>query len=407
MIQVITYDGNNKCYQGEFVEQYSFHDIRSLDEYSINIIDLNNKNIWVNNKDNKSSLNCIADLKSISSMIANSRTAKIIILLPQNLKYSYDYAVHRYGQNKTYIIDELKNMLGELVGHILKQLYPAIVHTPLEYENTKTIIRNKEYPASFYFSNVSDARFRSNMSEKATVLMRGNVVLSTLEIKDYDSLFVFLDELCLLDKREEEPEWLANIRMFDDIVQDAIIADKKEEINAAKQVIDQANMVLEKNKRMKSVLYTNGDELVQVVFEILEELLGCDLSQFVDLKKEDFLFTIEDTTFIGEIKGVNSNVKNPNITQLEVHYQDYCEEHDDIPEEKIKALLIINHQKSKPIGEREPIMERQINLAKRNGSLIIETYTLLQILEKYRNGDMSRKEILNRFIESTGVLSVM
>ena len=52
-------------------------------------------------------------------------------------------------------------------------------------------------------------------------------------------------------------------------------------------------------------------------------------------------------------------------------------------------------------------MERQINLAKRNGSLIIETYTLLQILEKYRNGDMSRKEILNRFIESTGVLSVM
>ena len=67
---------------------------------------------------------------------------------------------------------------------------------------------------------------------------------------------------------------------------------------------------------MKSVLYTNGDELVQVVFEILEELLGCDLSQFVDLKKEDFLFTIEDTTFIGEIKGVNSNVKNPNITQL-------------------------------------------------------------------------------------------
>ena len=124
------------------------------------------------------------------------------------------------------------------------------------------------------------------------------------------------------------------------------------------------------------------------------------------MKKEDFLFTVEGTTFIGEIKGVNSNVKNPNITQLEVHYQDYCEEHDDISEENIKALLIMNHQKNKPVEEREPIMERQINLAKRNGSLIIDTYTLLQILEKYRKGDMSRKEILSSFRESTGVLSI-
>lgn len=406
MVQVITYGGDKKHYQGALVEQYSFHDIRSLDEYSINIIDLNDERIWYNDKDNKTSLNCIADLKSISSMIVNSRTAKIIILLPQNLKYHYYLATHEYGKGRTYKKEELKNMLGELTGYILKQLYSPMVHIPLEFENTKTRVRNNEYSASFYFFNESDAKMKSNMSEKATVLIRGNVILSSLELKDYNSLHDFLDELSLLDKREEEPEWLSGVKMFDDIVQELIIADKEKEINDAKQVIDQANMILEKNKRMKSVLYTNGDELVEVVFEILEELLGCNLSEFVDLMKEDFLFTVGGITFIGEIKGVNSNVKNPNITQLEVHYQDYCEEHDDIPEDKIKALLIMNHQKSKPIEEREPIMERQINLAKRNGSLIIDTYTLLQILEKYRKGDMSREEILSRFIETTGVLSI-
>ena len=123
MIQVITYGGRSTKYQGVFVEQYSFHDVRSLDEYSVNVIDLNDERIWVNDKDSKTSLNCIADLKSLSSMIVNSRTAKIIILLPQNLSYYYHYAIHQYGQGKTYKKEELKNMLGELVGYILKQLY--------------------------------------------------------------------------------------------------------------------------------------------------------------------------------------------------------------------------------------------------------------------------------------------
>ena len=63
-------------------------------------------------------------------------------------------------------MEELKNMLGELVGYILKQLYQPIAHISLEYENTKTKIRDNEYPAAFYFLDASDARFKSHMSEK-------------------------------------------------------------------------------------------------------------------------------------------------------------------------------------------------------------------------------------------------
>ena len=35
MIQIITYDGNNKYYEGTLAEQYSFHNVKSLDEYSV------------------------------------------------------------------------------------------------------------------------------------------------------------------------------------------------------------------------------------------------------------------------------------------------------------------------------------------------------------------------------------
>ena len=66
----------------------------------------------------------------------------------------------------------------------------------------------------------------------------------------------------------------------------------------------------------------------------------------------------------------------------------------------------MNHQKSKPVQEREPIMEKQINLAKRNGSLIMDTYTLLKMLEKYRQGTMLREDILKNLKGTTGLLSI-
>jgi len=40
---------------------------------------------------------------------------------------------------------------------------------------------------------------------------------------------------------------------------------------------------LDKNNEYKSILYTQGDELVKVVFEIIEQMFGCDLSNFEEI----------------------------------------------------------------------------------------------------------------------------
>lgn len=170
--------------------------------------------------------------------------------------------------------------------------------------------------------------------------------------------------------------------------------------------IGQAQAIIDKNNRLKSILYTTGDELVELVFEIFEEILDCDLSGFVDLKKEDLLIETEEVIFIGEIKGVNSNVKSTNISQVDTHYHDYLETHTEVEENKLKALLIINHQKNKAIKEREPVMEQQINLAKRNNSLIVETYILLRVLELYRNNKVTKKKIISILKKKEGLLSV-
>ena len=105
---------------------------------------------------------------------------------------------------------------------------------------------------------------------------------------------------------------------------------------------------------------------------ILDELLDYDSSEFVDEKREDFLVKKEDITFIGEIKGVSSAIANKNVSQLDVHVQSYLDNlQEERKEEKVKGLLIINHQRNKPIEERQEVHEHQVNLAKRNVSLII------------------------------------
>lgn len=230
--------------------------------------------------------------------------------------------------------------------------------------------------------------------------------MTTLKISDTKRLTNFLDGIGILEKKEVVPNWISEIKMFDDIEQETKISEWQNEVERIQDNIKCSQNKLADNMRMKSILYTSGDKLVEVVFDILEELMGCDLSGFVDDKKEDFLFEVGENVFIGEIKGVKHNVKNENISQLEVHFQGYLDEHEDKNPNSVKALLIMNHQNNKAPEEREPVKDTQINLAKRNGSLIIETTVLLNLLEEYRSGKKTREMVIDMIANNSGLLKL-
>ena len=384
-IQIITYSGKEVKYKGNVVKQNSLHDIQSLDEFDINVIDLSANTLWECDVDSRETINSISDFISISEMITNRNKSKVVILYPQNCNFTYIKYSSQYSE-------ELKNMLNSLSKKILAKLFQPLSNIELVYENTRTTLQAEEFLASFYFKNEDEALLTSVSSNKPTAIMVKNVVLSTLCVDNIEKLIILLNELGLLEEKQEVPEWFSEISMFDDTDQKEIIQESTEKIELEQKKINQAQVILDKNNRLKSVLYTTGNELVELVFEIFEEILECDLSGFVDLKKEDLLIETEEVIFIGEIKGVNSNVKSTNISQVDTHYHDYLETHPEVEENKLKALLIINHQKNKAIKEREPVMEQQINLAKRNSSLIVETLTLLKVLELYRNNKVTKRK---------------
>lgn len=393
------------------IEVNNLSNPKSLDQYDINIIDLNDKQIWRNTSDSYAKINSENDFKSLGTMLNNSEKAINIIVLPKDDFFEYDYRDPNYGHRKSYQEKiRLKDMIPNLKNKILKDI--LILQYDLLFENTFTTINKQEIKSSFYFKDVpKEASITKSVgSNKVTTFsVKKNLFVTTLELNSLEHIENFLDFLGLGNKKEEIPDWINDINFFNDSDQKETISNSQEKITKLEEVISLSTNQLEENLKYKSILYTNGDELVKVVFDILTIMLSYDLNSFIDEKKEDFIIKLDDLTLIGEIKGVNSSIKSGHISQLDVHYQGYLDSLAEIEQnevEVVKSILIINHQRNKNIIDRISVHEKQKGLAKRNGSLIIETTTLLKLFEKFKRTELSVEEFKDLIKNKCGLLEI-
>lgn len=403
-IQIIGY----KQQQGDLfnVETSTLSAPKSLDEFDVNIVDLTSSSIWKYSEAQPVGLSCLNDFKSIQTMVEKKSISKIIYQLPKNGYYQYYLSADR---TKYYEQKVLKDMLNTVQKKFLSAIVPNRFPIPaLIFENTRSKIGDIEYLADFYFDTNSCVVTESVRSKKATTvfLEENSIYLTTLNVASSNkSLETFLSHLFCKEEQECAPAWVRDFKILDDDEQFSIIQGCQTTIDRAKADIDQAEEKLNKNARYKSILYTNSDKLVKVVFEILEQLFNCDLSNFIDEGKEDFLIKKNSLTFIGEIKGVTSNVKNEHISQVDVHYQGYMDKLEENQcQENVHQLLIINPFRTKPITEREPVNEQQIVLAMRNSCLIIETVTLLRVFELHCRAQISTEKCIDVFSNHIGLL---
>jgi len=294
-------------------------------------------------------------------------------------------------------------------SHIIEQ------HVDFRYERNKTslsedlICESDFYFEKFPFHKINSITV-SNDSEKFTSIYdKGSGYAYTfLKLKDEETILAFLSKIGISIFESDVPSWLKDIDFFDDGQLKEEILSSKNEIAKLNNNISNYQNKLSGNQYYKEMLIYSGNELVERVFKTMEELLDIDLSSFVDECGPDFVFEKNEHTFVGEIKGINTNVKNANISQINVHEATYIDELEEsghaIP--PIKKLLIINHQRSKPLAEREPIGEKQITLARKDGVLIVETITLIKILEKYRKNELSSLQVYELLVSNSGLLSI-
>lgn len=408
-VQVISYNNrlNNKFKDCDIIYS-SINSPKSFDEFDINIISLQDEGIWeYYDYGIKDEVNCIADFKSLQGIIQNSTHSKTILVFPINckFKYYYDKYNHRYqnSQELKNILENSENIINYVIPDNIKQQWK------LKYENTTTTINGKEYSASFYFDSPCQQLTISKGSQKpTTILYSKKLYFTTLNLSSNSfDLKDFLKAIGIENSSTSIPEWLINLNRLDDEKQNEIIFANEQIITTAMKKINNAKQKLEENKKYKSILSNNGDELVSVVFEILEKILDYNLSEFNDAKREDFVVKKDSITFIGEIKGITSNVKSENVAQVERHYQAYMDElQENGLSENVKQLLIINPFRTKELSLRDEVHQIQINLAKRYGSLIITTETLLGIFEKFLNNEITVEKIVSVFNCEVGLASI-
>ena len=209
MIQVLN-STLSTAFDGKDVVINTFHDAQSLDDFEINVIDLQDDYLWKNIGNSNANINSENDLKSLGIMLSTCNCKNIVILFPQNLIFEYYKAKGEY-QHKL----ELKNMIFNMKD-ILSQLYKPISTLIWRYENTNTAVKDKMIKASFCFSGISQENIllASEKSRRPTVIKYMKAVISTLAIKGYVDMMSLLEEIGMLKKKTNIPEWMDGIKMF-------------------------------------------------------------------------------------------------------------------------------------------------------------------------------------------------
>ena len=386
-------------------------EIQPMDEFDINIINLNSPNLWENWFDDFLSF-YEYDLEKLQAMVENSKNATILIILPQNIKLKSI---------------ELKNHIDFMISGLSKMLPKSISaeNYKLFYESTVTDIKDVGYKASFNFVYARDVITKSKNNKVTTIRVADRFILTTLDIMTHKTnLLHFLKEGDLMQEDVPEaafeadpkyddtndndyPQWLINYRTpYDQELYDSI-EQKEEAIESLKNEIHMNEEQLKKNLEHKAILLHDGESLTKPVLNIIGQVLEIDSSKFKNERKGDFLIQWdENLEFIGEVKGVSSNVRSEHVAQIEL---DYCKYLDDLNDEgiekEVKALLIMNPFRTVPINDRDPVHDEQIRLASRNESLIIETDTLLYIYGQFLSGRLKSSNFKEILCKEKGLLT--
>lgn len=405
-IQHITFSGKQKNFSNSDVTETNLSTPKHFREFDVNLIDLTDVNLWYNKTNKMNRVNSSEDLNTVGKLINDwKKCCEIVILLPKNAEYNYGCNKFSEAYEKSSF---LKDMIDELQRDILDCFH--IYFCELVYGEAETKIQEEMVNSDFYFGEQLKIgeNLTTSIGGSPTTKKYEDVIYTTLSIKTDKELKAFLTEVKIVrEEKEIMPDWMGDICMFNDDELREKIRLNDEKINELEEKNNQNQEALQKNERYESILYTQSDELTDVVTEILVEIFNVDLSGFQDEGKEDCRFKVDDTTCLFEFKGQAKNVNNSVISQLRNHVDNYADKcMDETEVELVKGILIINHQKDKPLEKREPVNEKQVKYAKRIDILVIETITLLKLLEKFKTSEITKEDIEKIFIENTGLLTL-
>ena len=214
--------------------------------------------------------------------------------------------------------------------------------------------------ADFHFLNEmfekEEIILNSDGANKATTIkVKDNLFYTTLDITGSKEIFeeFLVKTKMILEKTNEKPKWIEEVNILDDEKIRTNIQKIENEIKEKEKEKEIEIEKLNKNNKIKSILYETDKSLQKEVIEILNEMLDYKDNNFVDEMEEDYRIKKEDITFIIETKGLSRNIKGEDISKTLNHvemYEDKIEE--DNIQENVKGIYIVATQRNRRIEER-------------------------------------------------------
>lgn len=308
------------------------------------------------------------------------------VIIVYNSLYSENYEGYKYLSNK------YKIKFKELDCSITEDSYD-------DYSIGN--VRHDGYAVSMKFSSGYGKCFIKNT--KNCYIMKNENVSIIHDVKEYfvgpkaermEQITTTYMNLLRITTIVQKPKWINNIRILNDnIIQDELNT-LDEEIKKLKIAKLEKEMLLSSNEEYKKVLYSSGDELVDVVEKILIEMLSIPIDD-LDRKKQDLYFKLDGINILAEVKGVNDTFQRDNISQAKRHVTDFANENGIYGEDvnkTCKGLLIINPYRKQDLKEKlekEFYSKEVIKDAKFENICTLDTYTLLNYYSKWRNNNKS------------------
>lgn len=114
---------------------------RSWSEFDLSIFDFDNSAIYVNRRDDRTSINVCKYLATLTDSINSRENNQLIVVLPQEYTMRYDYndGAFGFGSSGYLSADKLRVCINDIfVSLILPRIFSIKPDFLLSYENTTT-----------------------------------------------------------------------------------------------------------------------------------------------------------------------------------------------------------------------------------------------------------------------------
>lgn len=270
-------------------------------------------------------------------------------------------------------------------------------------------IKSWKFWASISGQDSTQSAYLSNREGKAlagffAVGAIGLVLLPDVpELTTEEIALELLPELGFGEAKVPAPDWAATIPVpgLGDI--DTAISECRLEISKANERLDELGKDREKLDRYRKLLYSSGDDLENVVADVLQKLGATNLDERHGV--EDLLVKVGEETCVVEVTGTDGALKLLKVRQLLDHAMIVEEQ----TEERPKAILVANPLKTVPPNMRgkEKTPEFPSNVvtrAEETRIALVSGHWLFEKFCEFLDGNIEGAIILDEILSTDGLV---